>query len=148
VGYQSWGIQGETVEILYFGPLFCKIVLSHKLFCHLLNYAFDLVIMGFGTRWEGDNGQMWRSHAKLLKNLARGLKIEEIFKPSGLTPPPPLPPSGHGIRVQPPLEKFATFVRTLWPSLSSILSIFVQILIQLFSKNLQFLSRLVWGCTC
>ena len=59
-----------------------KIVLSHKLFCHLLNYAFDFVIMGFGTCREGDNGQMWRSHAKLPKNLARGLKIEEIFEPS------------------------------------------------------------------
>ena len=95
MGYQSWGFQGETVEILYFGPLFCKIVLSHKLFCHLLNYAFDFVIMGFGTHREGNNGQMWRSHTKLLKNLARGLKIE-IFKALRLDIPPTLGSRNNG----------------------------------------------------
>ena len=75
-----WDIKVEAFKVKL--SKYCisalKVVLSHKLFCHLLNYAFDFVIMGFGTHREGENGQMWRSHAKLPKILVRGLKIEEI----------------------------------------------------------------------
>jgi len=61
-----WDIKVEAFKVKL--SKYCisalKIVLSHKLFCHLLNYAFDFVIMGFGTGRQWPNVEKSRKTAE------------------------------------------------------------------------------------